>query len=170
MGKIINFRDVNKMKLMSKEKISKFNLIKYILFFANNTKRDLYKTKLNKLLFYTQFLYYKDNKERLLQDEFICDYHGPTISKLDLYLDDFEKSNFISKKKTEFGNVIIPRVVLKDEEYSAEELKVLYKVLNKFDSYTSARISEYSHKEKLWDEKNIKEVISIERAKELNEF
>ena len=152
---------------MSEERKSKLNLLKYILFFANKSKKNLYKTKLNKLLFYTQFIYYKKYKERLLIDDFICDFYGPAIENIDSYLIEFESKKFIRLLHSQFGNIIMPEVVLNDESYEEKELDILYSVLKKFDKFTSAQISEYSHNELLWSEDHIKEVIDIERAEEL---
>ena len=59
MNNVIYLNTFKKGIVMSEEKKSKLNLLKYTLFFANKSKKNLYKTKLNKLLFYTQFIYYK---------------------------------------------------------------------------------------------------------------
>lgn len=168
MNKVIYLNNYKKKGIiMSEERTSKLNLLKYILFFANKSKKNLYKTKLNKLLFYTQFIYYKKYKERLLRDDFICDFYGPAIENIDYYLSEFESKKFIERLNSQFGTIIMPEVVLDDEAYEEKELDVLYAVLNKFDKFTSAQISEYSHKESLWSEKHIKEIIDIERAEEL---
>ncbi|MCK4260416.1 MAG: hypothetical protein KAX49_15675 [Halanaerobiales bacterium] len=43
-------------------------------------------------------------------------------------------------------------------------------ILNKFDMYTSRQISNYSHKENLWKSTCLKDIINLDRAKELNEI
>lgn len=156
------------MENISKE--SKLNLAKYIIFFANRSKKNLYKTKLNKLLFYTQFSYFKQHKERLLEDEFICDYHGPAITELDTYLKEFEEKGLIKKATTIYGTVIVPKVNLFSESYTRSELEILNKVIETFDRYTSSEISDYSHRENLWMCSSIKDPIDINRAVELNDF
>lgn len=170
MDNIIYLNDFKRGNVMNEDKKSKLNLLKYILFFANKSKKNLYKTKLNKLLFYTQFIYYKKYKVRLLSDEFVCDFYGPVIEEMDSYLGEFENKKFIKRIKSQFGAIIMPEVTLKDNYYEKKELDVLYTVLNEFDKYTSAQISEYSHKESLWSDNRIKQTISIERAEELKDF
>lgn len=170
MNNVIYLNDFKKGIVMSEEKKGKLNLLKYTLFFANKSKKNLYKTKLNKLLFYTQFIYYKKYKIKLLNDDFICDFYGPVIDDIDSYLSEFENKKFIERIHSQFGTIIMPEVALKDDYYEEQELDVLYSVLNKFDKFTSAQISEYSHKESLWSEDCIKEVIDIERAGELQDI
>lgn len=170
MNNILYLKNYKKGIVMSKERSSKLNLLKYILFFANKSTKNLYKTKLNKLLFYTQFTYYKKYKTRLLEDDFICDYYGPVISDIDFYLSEFQDKNFIRRIDSNFGAIIMPEVSLKDGFYDEKELDVLYNVLKKFDEYTSAQISEYSHNESLWSEECIKEIIDLERADELQDI
>ncbi|QEK12692.1 DUF4065 domain-containing protein [Crassaminicella thermophila] len=146
------------------------NLVKCILYFAQRTTQRLYKTKLNKLLFYAQFLYYKKYGDILLNYKFIKDYHGPVIENLDDHLDFFAEAKLIKLKSTNYGTVILPGIKLKNSAYEEKEKEILKKVLDKFDMYTAAEISDYSHKEDLWLYTELKEEIDIERAIELHEF
>lgn len=145
-------------------------LVKLVLYFANNSTEKLYKTKLQKLLFYSQFLYYKLNTEKLLAYEFIQDYFGPTIEDLDEYLDTFESAGLIKLSKTNYGTYITPKIVLGRDDYSAEEKEVLKRVLKKFDKFTATEISSYSYGEKFLDNGNIQDRIEIERAIELHDL
>lgn len=143
---------------------------KLVMYFLNHTNTKLYKTKMNKLLFYTQFLYYKEYKENLLNGIFICDYYGPVLENIDLYLEVLESKNFIELNSTNYGLYIEPKGYLNDKVYTEKELFILKRVLNKFKDYTSYDISEYSHKENLWKDTNLKEIIPLEKAGELNDF
>lgn len=155
---------------MHKEKENLYNILKIVVYFAHHSSRKLYKTKLNKLLFYTQFLYYKLYKKRLLADDFICDYYGPVLDDLDQYLQLFSEIGVINIENTQFGNTIESEKLIPLSEYSENELFVLKRVSDQFDSFTSRDISEYSHKEALWEECDYKEVIRLEEADKLNEF
>lgn len=141
-----------------------------VLYFANNTSARLYKTKLNKLLFYTQFLYYNKYHEDLLETDFICDYFGPAIEDIDSFLEEVESIGLIKLENTVYGKFINAEYNLLDENYTKEELLILNKVANKFDKFSASQISEYSHDEPLWINTNIKEIIPLESANELNEF
>lgn len=146
------------------------DVLKIVLYFANSTSKKLYKTKLNKLLFYSQFLYYKIFKQRLIKDDFIRDYHGPTIPDLDQYLMLFSDLGFIELNATAYGTVIIPKVNINGSEYDERELDILKRILYKFDTYTASDISDYSHKEPLWEEASLKSVINVEEAYRLNDL
>lgn len=171
MGKVIFLDSKDEgIKMYRDDKKNLLELIKLILYFANNTTTNLYITKLNKLLFYTQFYYYKINNERLIADDFICDYYGPVIPDIDQYLKLFTELGFIKLESTEYGKIVVPKIRIKKDDYEKDEKKVLHKVLNKFDDYTSRQVSNYSHRESLWKDTKIKNIISIERAQELNDF
>ena len=147
-----------------------YKLAKVILYYTNNIKSNLYKTKLNKLLFYTQFLFYKKYRVELFNNQFIVDYHGPVMQDMNSVLDKLQDKKIIELTRTQFGTVISPLFKLNDDQYTMEELEILKKVYNKFKGYTSARISEYSHEESVWSEDKLKEVIPLERAIEINDF
>ncbi|MCK4260417.1 MAG: DUF4065 domain-containing protein [Halanaerobiales bacterium] len=74
---------------------------KIVLFFSNNSSMRLYKTKLNKLLFYSQFLFYKKYNERLFEGDFICDYYGPVLEDLDYFLKILNENEIIKIDYTE---------------------------------------------------------------------
>lgn len=145
-------------------------LAKVILYFTRYSSKNVYKTKLNKLLFYTQFLYYKIYRYRLIDTEFIKDYYGPVLNKLDDKLDILKNANLIKLHKDPFGEVVLPSILLKQDAYSEEELEVLETVRKQFDNYSSRQISQYSHEESLWIETDLKDIIEIERATELRDF
>ena len=172
MGKVMKlFGNVGDEK-MNNDKIKK-NLIvlsKMIIFFINDSKQRIYKTKLNKLLFYAQFLCYKTYGVRLLDFEFIKENHGPVLECLDSYLDMLNKVEIIQFIKTDYGLTIETSINISKNEYSIEEYDILNKVTNKFRTYTAVDISNYSHKESLWLNTDFKETIEIKRADELNEL
>lgn len=145
-------------------------LAKLILYFANNSTEKLYKTKLQKLLFYTQFLYYKLYTEKLIEDDFISDYYGPSIVDLDEYLDILEAAGIIKLCNTNYGVTIVPKILLSKDDYNTEEKDVLKRVLKKFDKLTATEMSLSSYDEQFWSKGNIQGIIEIERAIELHDL
>ena len=125
---------------------------------------------MHKLLFYTQFLYYKIYHKRLLQDDFVCDYYGPIIPDLDYYLRLLESVSIVRLANTGYGTVISARMKLNEKEYAQEELAILKKVYSKFDKFSASEISDYSHEETLWSNTMLKQVIDIDRAFELRDL
>lgn len=143
---------------------------KIILYYANKSRAKLYKTKLHKLLFYTQFIYFRENGERLLKEDFIKGYYGPVMENLDQVLESVKEAGIIKLGNNNYGTYIEANMKMNDKEYEASELKVLKRVNDKFSDYTSYDISEYSHLEKLWKDAPVRGVISLSKADELNEF
>ena len=146
------------------------DIAKIILFFANESTYKLYKTKLNKLLFYVQFLYYKKYEEELLNEVFLRDHYGPVLDNLDQYLDILKRANLIELKRNIYGTIVEPLEQLPSTEYDPKELKVLKKVQEQFDSYTAKGISEYSHLEDVWINTPQKNILDIKGSLTLHEF
>lgn len=172
MGKVIRLFLNTGDKKMNNDKVKKnlLELSKMIVFFTNDSKQRIYKTKLNKLLFYTQFLCYKTYGLRLLDFEFIKEDHGPVLECLDSYLDILNKAKIIQLIETDYGLTIETSIDISKNEYSNEEYDILDKVNKKFRTYTAVDISNYSHKEFLWLNTDFKETIELNRANELNEL
>ncbi len=169
MGNIIYLKRDEGISLSEKKKMAQ--LLKVIIYFSNHSHKKIYKTKLNKLLFYSQFLYYKEYGVKLIDYDFIRDFHGPTINELDTLLNKYKEINAIELENTQFGTVINSKININEYTmYTENEKRILEKVIEKFKDHTSANISDYSHKESLWLNTPHKEVIAIERANELNEF
>jgi len=172
MGKLIGFytKEVIDMKTSETRYTDLAQFAKIVVFFANNSDSPLYKTKLNKLLFYTQFQYYKEFKKPFFDMTFIKDHYGPVLEDLDYCLYKLEGNEFIEVNEDDFGEVIESTCVLSPKNYTNDELYILNKVLNKFGGFTSRKISLYSHEESLWLDTDLKEVIPVRRAGELNDF
>jgi uncharacterized phage-associated protein len=174
MGKVIFFKHSNGGMYMEvnirERKENLLEITKLILFFANKSSIRLYKTKLNKLLFYTQFLCYKDYGKRLIEDEFIKDHHGPVLEHIDVYLEVLSNLKLINLVETDYGLTIESNFNLDVNEYSDIERNVLNRVLERFNMFTASDISEYSHRESLWKNTPMKQIINLNRASELNEF
>lgn len=155
--------------IVTKDTENLLSFAKIVLFFANNTSTKLYRTKLHKLLFYAQFLYYKRRKQILIEDEFICQKYGPVLPKMDDYLATLQEAGLINIVPDQYGSVIVPKIRLKNDAYE-KEISTLKEVATKFDTWTAGEISEYSHKEPLWKKAYIHQVIPVSKAEELNEF
>lgn len=156
---------------------SQFNyekLVNMILFFASEINR-LFKTKLMKLLFYSDFVNFRDNTLSITGLKYIKNYYGPTPIKHELLLGElFEK--YITYKieyvKTSKDNVEEYEFIKSLEKptmgiFSQEEINSMNEVLNAFKHLTSEEITQFSHKEEAWTKSKNKEIISYEYAKNL---
>ncbi len=149
-------------------------LVNMILFFASKIKR-LFKTKLMKLLFYSDFLNFRNNTLSISGLKYIKNYYGPTPVKHELFLGElFEKyiTYQVEYVKTSKDNVEEYEFIKPLEKptmgiFSREEISSMEKVLNTFSHLTSEEITQCSHKEEAWTEPKNKEIISYEYAKNL---
>ncbi|MEG2610539.1 MAG: Panacea domain-containing protein, partial [Bacilli bacterium] len=134
-----------------------------VVYLSNNCSKEIYRTKLNKLLFYTQFLYYKENGEKLIEDNFYYDYFGPVLLDLDEKLEKLEEAGIITLVKDDYGTVVESNVKIDDALYDKER-KILNKVIRKFNNWSSKKVSNYSHEEEFWENYEKGAIIDIDNA------
>ena len=173
MCKIILFTKVKGDTVMEKNFSDIQQFEKAVFHYASKID-NLYRTKLNKLLFYTQFYHKKHfDKAYFSNYVFIKDSFGPVLENLDARLRFLEtKSKSIKIEPGPYGDVItpIPGLKLADDVCSEIELEVFEIILNKFSNFNSRELSEYSHNEPLWINTRFKDEISIGRANALLDF
>ncbi|MBA7496710.1 hypothetical protein ES702_07319 [subsurface metagenome] len=156
---------------------SQFNYEKFvniILFFAINIKR-LFKTKLMKLLFYSDFVNFRNNTLSITGLKYIKNHYGPTPIKYELLLGElFEKYityqiEYVktSKDDVEEYEFIKPLEKPSMDIFSQEEINSMEEVLNAFKHLTSEEMTQHSHKEEAWTKSKNKEIISYEYARNL---
>lgn len=171
MGEVIYFKKAKGVIEMSRKYSDIQQFAKAVTFFASQFHGNLYKTKLNKLLFYTQFLLKKRTDTPYFQDVCFCkDYYGPVMENIDAFLNLLVSNEFIQLKHDGYGMTINTEIELDESEYLEYERGVLQEVSDKFIDYSSSEISDYSHKETLWKNTLLKGEIKIERACELRDF
>lgn len=138
---------------MDKKKIEKYK--NAILYFAKNlTPQQLGKTKLAKLLYYLDFISYRDTKENVTGALYYKQEYGPLAQDLTEMI-----SNLVSEKKLEINRVVVGEKqkdqfhTLKDPEeniFNDYEQTLLRKLLNKYaDTPTDVMVAK-SHLEAPW--------------------
>jgi putative zinc finger/helix-turn-helix YgiT family protein len=149
-------------------------LVNMILFFASKINR-LFKTKLMKLLFYSDFVNFRNNTLSITGLKYIKNYYGPTPIKHELLLGElFEKYityqiEYVKTSKDNVGEYEFIKSLEKPTMviFSQEEINSMNEVLNAFKHLTSEEITQCSHKEEAWTKSKNKEIISYEYAKKL---
>ena len=141
-----------------------------VLFFAHRSG-ELLKTKLIKLLNYSDMLFYKENGISISGLKYIHLPYGPVPDNFEFLLGKMQADHIAHIEITcdngyEKHKIIPERDTLFDE-FSEEELKVLQRVYDKFSHFGSVEISEYSHKEKGYTSTKQGEIISYAYAKEI---
>ena len=139
-----------------------------VLFFANKD-HELLKTKLMKLLNYSDMIYYKENGISISGVRYAHLPYGPVPENSDILFGTME-SDHIIHIDVAYENGYEKHRIVPDEEIppnilSDNELAVLERVYNKFAEFGSVEISEYSHCEKGYIETCPGEMISYEYAR-----
>ena len=129
----------------------------------------MFKTKLNKLLFYADFTMYQRTGHSMTGLEYRAIAYGPVpteYEKLYLKLQDDQKINIveIAFDNGNFGELIKSNQQINLESFSEKEIKVLDDVVNKFKGLTTKQVVDISHAELAWqDNKDEKKLISYQK-------
>ena len=144
-----------------------------VLFFANKSER-LLKTKLLKLLSYSDMVFFKENGISISGAKYVHLPYGPVPQNFDLLFGTMSATH-VAHIEVEYeggyeNHEVIPECEVPKNILSEKELEVLERVYNKFKNYGSVEISNYSHNEKGYTMTNQGEVIPYSYAKyiELN--
>lgn len=141
-----------------------------ILFFTNRIK-NLSITKLNKLLNYSDNLFFKENCISMSGIRYVHLQFGPVPDRYNLLFDvaiddDVIKENILYNHNYE-ERAISTGTKNIEAELSKEELDVLERVYDMFKDYSAKDISDYSHKEKGYKETHSGDYISYDYAEYL---
>lgn len=153
------------MDSIQKSELNVRTFLGLIIFFSKFTKY-LNKTKLNKLMFFTDFGYYSKTKEKITSARYIHMPFGPVPEEIDIYLAELEEKEFIDIN-VNFTSFLEYRIKAVDDieffNYLFEKQKLLddtqlgfaHMVNDKFGRRTAGFLSDFSHE--LTPYKNTKE-------------
>ena len=141
-----------------------------VLFFAHKSS-ELLKTKLMKLLNYSDMIFYKENGISMSGLKYAHLPYGPVPENFDILLGKMA-ADHIAHIEVTYDNgyekhQVIPECDISQDIFSAEELEVLERIFVKFKDFGSADISNYSHKEKGYRSTKQGEIISYSYAKDI---
>jgi putative zinc finger/helix-turn-helix YgiT family protein len=129
-----------------------FNLDKFIdaiLFHCSN--EVVYKTKLNKPLFFSDFKHYKEYAASITGVRYAHLPYGPAPDNFDLLLAMLQENERIALVERAQQNFVGEVVVALDEpsinQFSSSEIKILAEIKEYFQGVSSKQISEISHSE-----------------------
>lgn len=122
-----------------------------ILFFINNIDR-VFQTKMNKLLFYADFLCYREHGHGITGLSYVAHNFGPVphywFNAFSL-LDDITTDVILCQGGNE-GHILTSDMTYDESEFDDGELEVLTTIASHFAPYSPRQISEESHKEDAW--------------------
>ncbi len=141
-----------------------------VLFFTHRGT-GLLKTKLMKLLNYSDMIFYKENGISISGARYAHLPYGPVPENFDILLGTMA-ADHIAHIEVFYDNGYEKHQVIPEEEMpegvlSEEELAVMEKIYKKFASFGSVDISNYSHKEKGYASTKTGEIISYAYAKDI---
>jgi len=165
-------RFIKRLPSLSGKSFDAIKLVYMILFFACMCKIN--KTKLNKLLFYSDFLFYKKQGKAISDVPYVKLPHGPAPESYNAILGILEGTGYIEITEVvlnEEKGVIEERITASrafDQKlFTEEELEVLRKVALHLGGKTGAELSKMTHKEPFFDKLELGKPIDYEFAKEL---
>lgn len=141
-----------------------------VLFFAHKSS-ELLKTKLMKLLNYSDMIFYKENGISISGARYVHLPYGPVPENFDILLGTMA-ADHIAHIEVFYDNgyekhQVIPEEEMPDGVLSEDELELLNRIYNKFASFGSVDISNYSHRERGYTETKKGEIISYSYAKDI---
>lgn len=141
-----------------------------VLFFAHRSK-ELLKTKLMKLLNYSDMIFYKENGISISGIRYAHLPYGPVPENFDILLGTMA-ADHIAHIEVFYDNGYEKHQVIPEEEMPAgvlseDEIAALERIYEKFAGFGSVDISNYSHKERGYMETKKGEIISYAYAKDI---
>ncbi|WP_373134233.1 type II toxin-antitoxin system antitoxin SocA domain-containing protein [Barnesiella intestinihominis] len=130
--------------------------LKNVLLFYIEKFDGVFVTLMNKLLFYTDFLAYRENGQAMTGLSFKAIQYGPVPYMWDrVYslIDDISQIE-VGNKNGYIGNKLVSEMPCDISSFTSEQLAVLEKVYETFKNDTSTSISKKSHDELAWIDNN----------------
>lgn len=145
-------------------------LLDAILFLCSGS--DVFKTKLNKLLFYSDFKHHKEYSVSITGARYAHLPFGPAPNHYDLILTMFQEGKkivLVEKVQQEYvGEIVVALEQPNVSHFSSSEIKTLAQVREYFEGYSSKQISELSHREHGYRETKDGDLISYNFAESLS--
>jgi len=135
-----------------------------ISYIAGHTK-ELYRTKLNKLLFYSDFINYYLNGNSISGSRYVHLPYGPVPDGYEETLETLNHYGVIDLSLVNSAEVIGPGDEPGSDSLTDEERKSLDWVLNTYGSMSASQLTEVSHAERAYNNTRAGEEIAYDYAK-----
>lgn len=142
-----------------------------VLFFAHKSA-GLLKTKLMKLLNYSDMIFYKENGLSISGLKYAHLPYGPVPDNFDMILGKMAADHIAHIEVFYDGSYenhqVIPECDVPEGILSDKEIEVLTRIYEKFKNFGSAEISNYSHRETGYNATKTGQIISYSYAMDIN--
>lgn len=141
-----------------------------VLFFAHKSA-GLLKTKLMKLLNYSDMIFYKENGLSISGLKYAHLPYGPVPDNFDMILGKMAADHIAHIEVLYDGayenHQVVPECDVPEGALSDEEIEVLERIYEKFKNFGSVEISNYSHREKGYNATKTGQIISYVYAMDI---
>lgn len=141
-----------------------------VLFFAHKSA-GLLKTKLMKLLNYSDMIFYKENGLSISGLKYAHLPYGPVPDNFDMILGKMAADHIahidVFYEGSYENHQVIPECDVPEGALSDKEIEVLNRIYEKFKNFGSAEISNYSHREKGYNATKTGQIISYAYAMDI---
>lgn len=148
--------------------------LKNVILYLIKRLDGVLKTKLIKLLWYCDFLHFKETSLSITGSQYVRLPLGPVPDNYELIIANMIHEGLIEKNEISFDTIRgvvgeqFTTLAEPDEGiFSKEEIEVMDFVVDKFRDYTATRITDMSHQEAAYTKCEDGDIISYEYAKEL---
>lgn len=112
---------------------------------------EVWYTKMNKLLFYIDFISYREQGTAITGLAYKAISYGPVPDRWDKIYSEFSEITQELRPAGEYtGSVLKAKAKADTSIFSEAELNILNKICSSMGEYTSRKLSELSHKEEAW--------------------
>lgn len=165
---IINLN--SKMGKINKEKYQ--NAVLYFVKYCNN--QYLGATKLNKLLYYLDFIAFRDRKEPVTGDFYVHKQYGPVPAEIDEVLTEMKSQGSLEIQKVEYKDGEIFRYSSRKDPdlsvFNGYEKGLLEKICQEFNLWPTEKIVNQTHLEAPWFYSKPFDVVDYKYSKDIEFF
>jgi len=150
------------------------NAILYFIKYCNN--KYLHMTKLNKLLYYFDFISFRDHKAPATGDIYTHQEYGPVPTNTEIVLSTLKAKGLIDAETAPYkdGELISfslgKKARLDESVFSAEQKKLLKQICDEFGSWSTEKIVAQTHLEAPWFYSKPLEVVDYAYARDIDFF
>lgn len=158
---------------MPKIQVDKYeNAVLYFAKYCNNMY--LGATKLNKLLYYLDFISHRDKGVTITGDQYIHKDYGPVPSYIDEIISELRSKNKLEAELKDFGEngkVEFKTMVDPDTSvFSKYELELIEKICREFALWSTEKIVSQTHLEAPWFYSKPYDVVDFKYSKDIDFF
>lgn len=150
------------------------NAVLYFIKYCNN--QYLHVTKLNKLLYYLDFVYFRDHRKSITGDLYIHQEYGPVPSHTGEILTELNSDQAIDIQTIDYKNGEMINFKIKDSTkldesvFSVDQSKLLKQICDEFGNWPTDKIVAQTHLEAPWFYSKPYEVVDYAYASDIDFF